>query len=241
MTNLNGTYIKGQELDELVTKAFNDPDFNHLMVTINNQILSKKNDLKVREAYKFDIAFEEDLIISAKQVVFLNKEKTVQIAYRESLNYDLPKTERLLAQVLVTNESNSALLSLSFDENDEIQLDTLSADYKKNEVPIIEENLPDDPDYTPHATGDLTTQAWWNKNGCLPGGYQFCGGNCGNYGDHGGGSFVNYTDRCCSLHDDCYASGITKCKCDAMLLKCVAGELTVGSIAIRGYFGPKAC
>lgn len=241
MENLNGSFIKGNELDILVREIFMTEKFTKLALAIKVLTQFKKEDLVVKVAYKFDMEIEENIIVSGKQVVFLNDQKTVQIVYREMLNYNLPESDKLAAQILVRNTNYSSLHSMSFDNNGVIQVDVISADYPGTEIEIVNEDLPDDPNYTPHPTGDLTTQAWWTSNGCLPGGYQHCGGNCGNTGDHGGGKTINYTDGCCKLHDDCYRSGIKKCKCDAMLIQCVRNETTVASMGIRLYFGPKAC
>ncbi|MEQ6357302.1 hypothetical protein ABNX05_22055 [Lysinibacillus sp. M3] len=83
--------------------------------------------------------------------------------------------------------------------------------------------------------------AWWNSNGCLPGGYQHCGGNCGYGSDHGGGKPINTTDTCCVAHDRCYSVfGYGDNCCDKELVSCVSGHTTAAAAGIRIIFGPQA-
>ncbi|KAA6452742.1 hypothetical protein [Bacillus swezeyi] len=255
MQTLNGVYLEGEELREFKERAFNYGKFDEFLSTINQQLDNDqtvtKESLMVERGYKGDIELEKDYIVSAKQVIFTNKSKTVKMAYHELINYDVPESLRLVAQVLTTDKANlHYLLSVSINEEGNIEIETLSADYPETQLPDINEPLPNDPDYIPQDTGNLmakddsdefTTQAWWNSDGCLPGGYQHCGGNCGYGLDHGGGTPINYTDRCCILHDRCYGDGITKCKCNTMLVKCVRDEVTWAAIGIRLYFEPRSC
>ncbi|MFC5557747.1 hypothetical protein ACFPN4_01210 [Ureibacillus thermophilus] len=87
----------------------------------------------------------------------------------------------------------------------------------------------------------IGTQAWWTADGCLPGGYQHCGGNCGYGLDHGGGSPINSTDVCCIAHDRCYSVfGDGDNCCDKELVSCVSGHDTWAAVGIRAFFGPQA-
>jgi len=68
---------------------------------------------------------------------------------------------------------------------------------------------------TPLAFGDF----------CLPGGYEYCGKECGTNGDKGGGGAIyNKVDGCCYVHDKCYGSNKTnRCvACDRPLVNCVS-------------------
>ncbi|QPZ41507.1 hypothetical protein I7X10_16530 [Bacillus halotolerans] len=257
MQILNGVYMEGQELQEFKERAFNDSSFDDLLVVVNQQFNNEqtvsKKDLKVDKGYKSDIELEEGYVVSGKQIVFINEPKTVRIAYYELNDYELPIEYKEVAQVLTTDKTDSHyLLGITFNTEGEIEIDTLSVDYPESQLPDITEPLPNDPNYIPQDTGnfmdsgeetsgDFTTKVWWTSNGCLPGGYQHCGGNCGYNGDHGGGKPINYTDSCCVLHDRCYGKGLRKCKCDTMLVECVRNEVTWAAFGIRMYFGPKGC
>lgn len=111
-----------------------------------------------------------------------------------------------------------------------------------DQIPDIKEDLPDDSNYSSQKGNNnvISPQAWWTGDGCLPGGYQHCGANCG-YAprEHGGGEPINETDRCCVLHDDCYASGAKNCSCDTMLKECTALHATWAAAGIQIYF--KGC
>ncbi|HHY71967.1 MAG TPA: hypothetical protein GX497_01825 [Bacillus bacterium] len=59
---------------------------------------------------------------------------------------------------------------------------------------------------------------------CLPGGYQYCGQQCGTNGSAGGGGPIyNKVDGCCYIHDECYKKHKTnRCSnCDQALVDCV--------------------
>jgi hypothetical protein len=60
---------------------------------------------------------------------------------------------------------------------------------------------------------------------CMPGGYQYCGQECGTNGSAGGGGPIyNKVDGCCYIHDDCYRRNKTnRCAaCDRALINCVS-------------------
>lgn len=242
MSVLNGAYIKGAELEEFIEKVFSDENFSLLMEAVTKYQPLSKEDLQARKAYKFDAELAENEVVSGRYIVFSDKSNQFNIIYRESFNTSIPEEFQLVANVLVDYDDNKkkSLIGLSIKDGN-VEEDFLSQDYPSSILKDVEEDLPDDPDYTAGRNGSFSPLAWWNSNGCMPGGYQHCGGNCGNTGDHGGGSPINQTDSCCVLHDDCYRSGITRCKCDAMIVQCVRNHKTATGAAITAYFGPKSC
>ncbi len=221
------------------------------MDAVNEQINIEpevsKEDLEIVIGHKFDIETDEGIVISAKQVVFYNNTKSVAIVYRDLNEYETPIDLKFLAQVVVTDESGQRyLLGLTFDSDGSVLIETLSSEYPDLQVPQEPETLPIDPDYSPRDTGDLealndegevTPQKWWTKDGCLPGGYQHCGGNCGYGLGHGGGKPINQTDSCCVIHDRCYKSSTRNCKCDKAIVTCVKHHKTTASVGIRVLFG----
>ncbi|MFD4704467.1 hypothetical protein ACFWM3_06335 [Gottfriedia sp. NPDC058432] len=240
MYNLNGSFIKGKELEELRKRVFCEASFRRLEDAIAQYIPFKKGELEIKHAYEFNFQPEESLLITGKQILFMNNLKTIQIVYRESFSNELNEKDALHAHILVPNNNGKSLLSLCILDS-KINIETIDDNYPYKEIKIVEEDLPDNPNFNLNQSNVLTAKYWFNKNGCLPGGYQHCGGNCGKTGDYGGGKAINYTDSCCKLHDDCYRSGVKKCKCDTMLINCIRNESTIVSMAIRLYFGPGAC
>lgn len=75
-------------------------------------------------------------------------------------------------------------------------------------------------------------------DGCLPGGYLWCGGGCHNYEDNGGdGTWINETDWCCKYHDYCYRYDYSSVDgCDDTLCTCVKNHKTIASAGIRIIF-----
>lgn len=255
LQTINGIYLKGKELEEFKERAIKSSKFEELLEAINDLLGDDdltKEQLLIEYGYKGDIELEKDYVVSASQIVLGNESKTARIVYRELKDLDVPESFKLQGQVLTPDKVDSRhLLGISFTSEGELEIDSIHTDYPDTELPDITEPLPDDPNYVPQDTenyaepkekkGVAITKAWWTSNGCLPGGYQHCGGNCGYGLKHGGKKPINYTDSCCVLHDRCYGSKTKNCKCDSMLIKCVRNEITWATFAIRLYFGPKGC
>ncbi|QAS54812.1 hypothetical protein [Halobacillus litoralis] len=72
-------------------------------------------------------------------------------------------------------------------------------------------------------TNEVSTQALWD--GCMPGGYFWCGGGCGY--QTGSSAIKNKIDGCCLNHDYCYANHSTaRClNCDEDLHACVTNPI----------------
>ncbi|MGW8958527.1 hypothetical protein [Paenibacillus sp. NPDC055715] len=64
--------------------------------------------------------------------------------------------------------------------NNQVSVTTVLEDYSESVISVSEDDLTDDTANNELETeGSMKAQAWWTGNGCLPGGYQHCGGNCG--------------------------------------------------------------
>src|SRR5699024_10095037 len=150
---------------------------------------------------------KDDTVVSGRQINFINKEKNAQVIYRDFDNYDLPVELISIAHFIDSNEGK--LVSIRINENEEIVTEIINENYSSKQIINEKEELPNNPDYLSQKgnVNLISPQAWWTGDGCLPGGYQHCGGNCG-YPPrkYGGGTPINETDRCCVLHDSCYAS-----------------------------------
>lgn len=237
MDILNVTKIEGQELEKLISNAKSKDKFSKLVEIIELKTNVRGNELEVYKAEALEIQMQEEddkqpTLFKGRQLVFSDKNSQVNILYREGENFEFPDGLEFNATLISKDllKDKKSIFQVYF-EGDLVTQEILVEDYEGDKLI----------DVTEETDGTITEQVWWTSNGCLPGGYQHCGGNCGYTGDYGGGKPINETDRCCVIHDDCYRSGITKCKCNNALVKCVKSHSTVASFGIVAYFGPKSC
>ncbi|GAA0464173.1 hypothetical protein [Alkalibacillus silvisoli] len=243
MNELNGKYIRDEELDVFKQEVFNHMAFNSVLEAVTEYgVPLTTDDLQVQFAYMGDVINEDRETVTARQINFVNSSKTVLINFTTINGVALPIEAISFAHLVDQKENKHQLIAVRLDRNGKKYSEVLEDDYAENSLTIIEEELVDDTNYEPktepQSTADeISTQAWWLGNGCLPGGYQHCGANCGySPRTHGGGSPINPTDRCCVLHDSCYEQGIRQCSCDNMLLSCVEIHSTWAAIGIKTYF-----
>ncbi|MDT2258043.1 hypothetical protein P7H25_24325 [Paenibacillus larvae] len=241
---LKGADITGERLEDLLRQLHAKEEFQLLVGELKEKVSLNADDLVVRKAYHGDMELETQ-IVTLYYVLLADKEEKVLIRYATT-DEEILK-EELHAQAVIRVDGKHQLHKF---EVTDFTVSSMIVDqnYTETEVAIPQQDLHHDPSYTPGEMKDaVQTQVWWLGDGCLPRGYQHCGGNCGYGRKHGGGTPINLTDQCCVLHDSCYddaAEGkIRKCKCDAMLIDCV-NENDDGSwaaIGIRLYFALKAC
>lgn len=240
---LNGAFIKNKELQKLQDKAFNSLAFDKVFKAVNNQGVYRKEpvrkkDLKVKFSYKGEILADDNNIVLGKQINFVNSSNTIILTYFEVENVELPMNLISKAQVILPESKK--IVAVTLNQEGKTEISVTDDNYQGRELPEIKEELPDNPNFD--SENKMTPFAWWTKDGCLPGGYQHCGGNCGYYPrEHGGGTPVNHTDSCCVLHDRCYKDGIKKCSCNTMLYNCVKDDYSWAAAGIQFYFDDKRC
>lgn len=183
----------------------------------------------MEKAFTFEAAVgqkEKGLIQFNSSIINLvNKDKTVNILFNELPIYQ----DHYFGQILQKGDSNN-IVTFTLEQEELIE-----KRYETNLVQFefVEENITIDK--------EVNLLSWWNGNGCLPGGYQHCGGNCGYELTHGGGKPINATDTCCVAHDRCYSVfGYGDNCCDKELVSCVSGHTTAAAASIRIFFGPQA-
>ncbi|MBM7697209.1 hypothetical protein [Salimicrobium jeotgali] len=72
--------------------------------------------------------------------------------------------------------------------------------------------------------------------------YNYCGRDCGDGRQYGGGAIVNSTDLCCYFHDECLNRGEDRCKCHNELMDCTADKDDLGVGVIRfGIWADTRC
>lgn len=224
--------LQGEELEKTLEKLFSQDKFIEMTDSMKKEKDFEIDDLEVEKANSLSGFFgkdKEDLVkIDTTIINLVNGEKTINILYNK-----LPGVEdHYFGQVLHENDQKT-IETYEFGDGDEIKTTTNKTDvdeltFQKEEIEI--DNSQKD---------GITTQSWWTGDGCLPGGYQHCGANCG-YGsnlDHGGGDPINETDTCCVAHDRCYSIyGNGDKGCDKELVNCVKGQTTWAAAGIRIYF-----
>gem|GEM_PF-3031778 len=199
------------------------------------------DDLKVKKAYVFDAAFgaKEEIINASSSIVYLmNEDQSIGILYNE-----LPNGDHIAGQYL--DKVNKLLTTITTTEEGKINISKKEVESSKLFFNDDEEDLPNNPNYVRGqfaSVNRVNPQSWWTGDGCMWGGYQHCGPNCGYPPrDHGGGPPINATDECCVGHDRCWAEfGSNDPCCDKDLIDCVAGHTTAVAAGIRLYFSNNA-
>lgn len=148
------------------------------------------------------------------------------------------KLESFSADLLHTNGS---LITTFVVEDQEVK-EVLTTEYDGQLDQMIEEELPDNPNYD-HDEELLSIQAPWDI--CMPGGYRHCGSDCGDKGSKGGGTPINPIDTCCRSHDRCWERyGRWDCQCDRNLINCARphrGKYPAAYATIWAVFAYNAC
>ncbi|WP_153834950.1 hypothetical protein [Gracilibacillus thailandensis] len=229
-TVLSKKDLTGSDLDTKLDVLFQQKKFKKLVEKMQEKEKFNPKQLAVEKAYAFEaVVGEKDRSVmkfNATIINLVNEEKNINILYNE-----IPAYEDYYFGQIIEKGSPNNVYRYKF-ENKEILITHNETDLEKLEF-TKEDIKVNDPD-------GISTQAWWTSDGCLPGGYQHCGGNCGYNLDHGGDDPINATDTCCVAHDRCYrVFGDNDNCCDKELVSCVEGHDTWAAVGIRAYFGPQ--
>lgn len=234
---IDGKHLRDEELVEKLNEIYEKEPFKKLVSTMQAVKDFDVKDLKPKKAYIFDAAFgnEKNLhFFSSSIIQLVNGNESLSILFNE-----LPNVQDHAFGQILKSDSNAIQQYLYSEE--EITISEFQTELKQLAYhDDTNEELPDNPDYQAgNFTRDIEPQGWFD--GCLPGGYQHCGGDCGYGSKYGGGRSINATDTCCISHDNCWGSfGRWDACCDKKLVLCVAGHPTVAATGIRNVFGPSA-
>lgn len=232
--NMYGKVLAKTDLQskEYVTNLFANEKFKNLVSKMNEQVSFEPESLQVQKAYTFEAVVGQEgqgaKYFKATIVNLVNAEETINILYNE-----IPIHEDYLFGQFIEKADKNTLYKYEVLADGNVEVEQVETDvevFTFNDEEIIIDDT----------TNDINAKAWWTGDGCLPGGYQHCGGDCGYNKVHGGGSPINSTDSCCIGHDRCwnvFGSG-DKC-CDKELVSCVKGHDTWAAAGIRSYFGPR--
>lgn len=241
---IDGKHLEGEELTQRLNSLYKDERFGKLVTAMQQNAEFDVKQMQVSKAYVFDAVFGEKddfQLYNATIIHLVDTEKNISILYNE-----LPKFENHYYGQALSERDSRNMLVYDFNDNGEIMIDQTEA--KLDILSYQDEyDLPNNPNYKPLTDNEelindkIEPTFWWLGDGCLPGGYQHCGGNCGYGLKHGGGTPINATDTCCVAHDRCWkVFGSKDACCDKHLVDCVKNHTTVAATGIRTYFGPNA-
>ena len=235
MRTLVGNYLNNDEKKELLASIQEKKEFSELIVAMKQHtaVDFKEDSVKLERAFKFDLAHGET-VVSAKAMKLVIDEN-VHIHYiTRYKNGNVDNTSDIIVGHIFSNKvDQDVTLHKIFSKSEGGEIKT-----KVKEVPVKDveyvtsledkfiEGFNFDENYVPGQLLDQVNLAEkdWLKDGCLPGGYIYCGGGCGGYpACKSSVKGVNeLDDECCKYHDCCYAlNDVTKHKiCDAIICEC---------------------
>jgi hypothetical protein len=230
--NVVGSLITDQTLlNQLKEQLISSEEFK----TIEKEFkgIVDLNNSRLVEGFAFDALKGSNLTVS-KGLTVLFDEKLI-VTYQEFVREDKPGTLVIvkhiegekLTQYKISGSLKKKENSQELTEEDRKELDQMyvKTGFNFNEV------------YVPGMLGEISAQGW-PYEGCVWGGYKWCGKGCNNYPENGGdNTYINATDLCCRVHDYCYKNNTyTEKVCDDRLCSCVATHTTGAAAIIRLAF-----
>ncbi|MBA2871550.1 hypothetical protein HNQ85_001820 [Anoxybacillus calidus] len=237
---LVGNYLDQVEIKELISTFNNKLKFQNLIREMKQQEKFDFNEdtVEVIQALKFDVVKGND-VISAKSL-YLKVNDNVKIKYLvRHLNGDKETTNDFFIGSITRNSDDGEGFTVThfkarhdtFISSFETRL-TEEAIKAAAEVDTqAKEEFPIDENYYPGMLLDQVDSEGF-LDGCLPGGYIWCGMKCGGsvactssqYG-------INELDHCCKSHDCCYSRNnvdYPNCYCDQRLCDCAQAAPAYG-------------
>lgn len=229
-----GNYMNDVETKAILATFKEKPKFQNLLTEMMQMedFQFDEEQIEVIQALKFDAMKEEDFIVSAK-ALYLKLKENVHIKYIiRHLNGDETTTNDFfignirhesleqegftVTHFKARHDSHISTFETHLDEETLVEAQTLS---KKEE-----EEFPFDPNYYPGMLMDQVKTENVFVDGCLAGGYIWCGKSCGgSVACTSTKSGINGLDNCCKTHDCCYTKYGVKyphCYCDQRLCDC---------------------
>lgn len=231
-----GNFLNQQEVNDMLSSFDNNKKFQNLIYEMQKfeDFSFNKQTVEVIHQMKFDAATEKN-IISAKSLI-LKVSEDIEIRYVDRYIDGNKKTnERMFIGVIerANEEGNGFVQTLFFAQYDSLissiqRVIDEKTIISKEEYQTIMKELPIDENYYPGKLNETVQLQTW-KNGCLAGGYMWCGGGCGGYPacKNSTNDGKNATDACCKRHDCCYGAARVSypdCACDIGLCYCVLGS-----------------
>lgn len=241
-----GYHLSEEEVVEVVVSFEGNQKFHNLIGEMKKYgdfdlDISK---LEVVQALKFDAA-RDDRVVTAKALV-LKVNDSINLRYTTRyFNGDLESTKDFFVGTILNkrSEEESVTEQLVFRAADEHVVSTLQSDIEDEvfvagleETEKFNEEFNFDENYYPGQLLDQNVSAEGFFDGCIAGGYIYCGGKCGGYpACTSSKAGVNRLDNCCKTHDCCYTNhGVSypNCYCDQRLCDCSQASGWYGGRAI---------
>lgn len=245
---LIGKRLEEREIKSILDDIKENKKLKNLVEEMNHKQKFEFNpeEVKIIQAIEFDVKNEED-VVTAKSISF-EVENNLKIRYMTRYrNNDLSTQNDFFVgeyqiegynEVTVTNytarSENYVKYSESTFDHELIALNKEKNEKEELEFPFYEKYVPGMLNGDVEANGVL--------DGCLAGGYIWCGKACGGSAAcKSTKKGINGLDNCCKKHDCCYTERNVKsppnCYCDQKLCDCAqAAGLTFGTPVIEAIF-----
>lgn len=222
---LKVTLLTKNKIDEMYDYLVNDS--RYLML---KEEIEKSKDLSEHfNIYGYE--FKNDNDISIKETIF--------VEFENDVIFELSKGTTESSGVYAYFHIDDKIKKLTV-KNKEITKRSEDLDYSPEFFNFIKINTQE---------SEVTTQNWWE--GCLVFGdpatgyhyYRHCGAKCGDQpGSTGGGTPINYLDKCCRSHDTCWETyGKDYCMCDRNLAFCAELSIDPGWYMVGTWAATKSC
>jgi len=234
--NVIGNYLNENEKQDLLTSIGKQRKFFEVIATMkqHTSVDFNADSVKLENALKFDVE-QKGAVFTAK-VVDLVFDDNVKIHYiTRYKDGDINGTWNTFIGSIKTNEANPEVNVNKIFRTFEDEIKVTEVSKEEIELANVQDDnflrgLTLDENYVP---GQLLEQVNSEgfTDGCMPGGYIFCGGNCGGYPacDKPGNGVNKLDTLCCKVHDCCYHyvgnTGSQKKSCDDHICSCAANYL----------------
>ena len=244
-----GKRLDKQEIKMILNEIKENKKLQNLVEEMNHQQKFEFNpeEVKIIQAIGFDAKRDSD-VVTAKSVYFevtnnlkiryitryRNNDLSTQNDFFVGELYVEDKDKVTVNNYTARSENYVKSLESTFDH----ELIALSKEKNKKE----EQEFPFHDEYVPGMlNGDVEANGAFD--GCLAGGYIWCGQNCGGSAAcNSTKKGINALDNCCKTHDCCYKnrnvkSGDRNCYCDQNLCDCAQkSSATFGKYIVEAIF-----
>lgn len=231
---LVGNYLDQLEISELVEHFEGKMKFQNLIREMqhHDDFTFDKSKLEIIQAIQFDMVKNED-VISAK-VLYFKVSENVNIRYIvRYVNGNKDTTnDFFIGELSHVSEEGEGLTVMNFNSRHDTFVSSFESQLSEEAIALgaqgdkkSEEEFPFDENYYPGMllNNEVRAEKKWYQ-GCLPGGYIWCGDDCGGSAACSSSvSGVNGVDDCCKKHDCCYTQrkvSYPNCYCDQRLCDC---------------------
>jgi hypothetical protein len=249
---LKGAFLSKGEADLLKVQAFNDPKFIKVVNELAKENQVNPEEVPVLKPIKFDVRYG-NIVKSVKTATF-QVEDHVFVTFFEVKNHQNDEIEiKVHGRAAVNEKEQVTFLSVKNHQDNMVRKEKiLNMKINKFEE-FVQKSLAnyDDFQHDPYyEIGELNAEIEGEGflDGCLPGGYLWCGMGCQIDSNACDGPYIYNpdnpdVDRCCRLHDCCYReTGQTwpNDDCDQQLCDCVqdVDPFGIASLAIQAVMCP---